>query len=230
MMSGMLPLRPRRSFSRSVSRSFLRLFARGHFSPPRFGRWRCPCRERTGPEVRRRFSGDARWRNGSRRQKPDHADPEGQSVEDAKGMASVSEPNNDDVIIVYAGSPPGFSRAGARGGWPTNAARRGPAVGFHGVRSSQHGPGATGNRRRAELLLAIQRGGGLSPSTAPGPHLIGLLPREAPLFVGFQEIGGGEDLATLAKRPRRDTATSYSPRGQRRSRSSAISTRTSGAA
>ena len=30
-------------------------------------------------------------------------------------------------------------------------------------------------------------------------HLIGLLPREAPLFVGFQEIGGGEDLAGLAK-------------------------------
>ncbi len=35
-------------------------------------------------------------------------------------------------------------------------------------------------------------------STKAG-HLIGLLPREAPLFVGFQEIGGGEDLAALAK-------------------------------
>jgi hypothetical protein len=30
-------------------------------------------------------------------------------------------------------------------------------------------------------------------------HLVGLLPAEAPLFVGFQEIGGGEDLAALAK-------------------------------
>ena len=30
-------------------------------------------------------------------------------------------------------------------------------------------------------------------------HLIGLLPGEAPLFVGFEEIGGGEDLAALAK-------------------------------
>ena len=35
-------------------------------------------------------------------------------------------------------------------------------------------------------------------STKAG-HLIGLLPREAPLFVGFQEIGGGEDLVALAK-------------------------------
>jgi len=35
-------------------------------------------------------------------------------------------------------------------------------------------------------------------STKAG-HLIGLLPREAPLFVAFQEIGGGEDLAALAK-------------------------------
>lgn len=30
-------------------------------------------------------------------------------------------------------------------------------------------------------------------------HLIGLLPAEAPLFVGFQEIGSGEDLAALAR-------------------------------
>jgi hypothetical protein len=37
----------------------------------------------------------------------------------------------------------------------------------------------------------------LEYSTKAG-HLIGLLPREAPLFVGFQEIGGGEDLAALA--------------------------------
>ena len=29
-------------------------------------------------------------------------------------------------------------------------------------------------------------------------HLVGLLPKEAPLFVGFQEIGGGDDLAALA--------------------------------
>ena len=34
-------------------------------------------------------------------------------------------------------------------------------------------------------------------STKAG-HLIGLLPPEAPLFVGFQELGGGEDLAALA--------------------------------
>src|SRR5258708_6980574 len=33
-------------------------------------------------------------------------------------------------------------------------------------------------------------------STKAG-HLIGLLPNDAPLFVGFQEIGGGEDLAAL---------------------------------
>src|SRR5947208_4160556 len=38
----------------------------------------------------------------------------------------------------------------------------------------------------------------LEYSTKAG-HLIGLLPKEAPLFVGFQEIGGGEDLAALAK-------------------------------
>jgi hypothetical protein len=37
----------------------------------------------------------------------------------------------------------------------------------------------------------------LEYSTKAG-HLIGLLPKEAPLFVGFQEIGGGEDLAALA--------------------------------
>jgi hypothetical protein len=37
----------------------------------------------------------------------------------------------------------------------------------------------------------------LEYSTKAG-HLIGLLPREAPLLVGFQEIGGGEDLAALA--------------------------------
>jgi hypothetical protein len=35
--------------------------------------------------------------------------------------------------------------------------------------------------------------------SAKAGHLIGLLPGEAPLFVGFQEIGGGEDLAALAK-------------------------------
>jgi hypothetical protein len=29
-------------------------------------------------------------------------------------------------------------------------------------------------------------------------HLLGLLPNEAPLFVGFQELGGGDDLAALA--------------------------------
>lgn len=39
---------------------------------------------------------------------------------------------------------------------------------------------------------------GLEYSTKAG-HLIGLLPPEAPLFVGFQEIGGGEDLEALAK-------------------------------
>jgi len=44
----------------------------------------------------------------------------------------------------------------------------------------------------------------LEYSTKAG-HLIGLLPKEAPLFVGFQEIGGGEDLAALASLPRRDT-------------------------
>ena len=37
----------------------------------------------------------------------------------------------------------------------------------------------------------------LEYSTKAG-HLIALLPREAPLFVGFQEIGGGDDLAALA--------------------------------
>jgi hypothetical protein len=30
-------------------------------------------------------------------------------------------------------------------------------------------------------------------------HLVGLLPAEAPLLVGFQEIGGGEDLTALAR-------------------------------
>jgi len=30
-------------------------------------------------------------------------------------------------------------------------------------------------------------------------HLIGLLPQQAPLFIGLQEIGGGEDIETLAK-------------------------------
>ena len=39
---------------------------------------------------------------------------------------------------------------------------------------------------------------GLEYSTKAG-HLIGLLPREAPLFIGFQEIGGGEDLTALAR-------------------------------
>jgi hypothetical protein len=34
-------------------------------------------------------------------------------------------------------------------------------------------------------------------STKAG-HLIGLLPSDAPLFIGFQELGGGEDLAALA--------------------------------
>jgi hypothetical protein len=29
-------------------------------------------------------------------------------------------------------------------------------------------------------------------------HLLGLLPPEAPLFVGFQELGSGEDVAALA--------------------------------
>ena len=38
----------------------------------------------------------------------------------------------------------------------------------------------------------------LEYSTKAG-HLIGLLPKEAPLFVGLQEIGGGEDLVALAK-------------------------------
>jgi hypothetical protein len=38
----------------------------------------------------------------------------------------------------------------------------------------------------------------LEYSTKAG-HLIGLLPNEAPLFVGFQEIGGGDDLAALAR-------------------------------
>lgn len=37
----------------------------------------------------------------------------------------------------------------------------------------------------------------LEYSTKAG-HLIGLLPKEAPLFVGFQEIGGSEDLGALA--------------------------------
>jgi exonuclease III len=40
--------------------------------------------------------------------------------------------------------------------------------------------------------------GAVECSTKAG-HLIGLLPKEAPLFVGFQEIGGGDDLAALAK-------------------------------
>ena len=47
----------------------------------------------------------------------------------------------------------------------------------------------------------------LEYSTKAG-HLIGLLPREAPLFVGFQEIGGGEDLAAWPNPPRRDTVAS----------------------
>jgi hypothetical protein len=34
-------------------------------------------------------------------------------------------------------------------------------------------------------------------STKAG-HLLGLLPADAPLFIGFQELGGGEDVAALA--------------------------------
>src|SRR5690242_5274051 len=34
-------------------------------------------------------------------------------------------------------------------------------------------------------------------STKAG-HLIGLLPAQEPLFVGFQELGGGDDLIALA--------------------------------
>jgi hypothetical protein len=37
----------------------------------------------------------------------------------------------------------------------------------------------------------------LEYSTKAG-HLIGLLSKDAPLFVGFQDIGGGENLAALA--------------------------------
>ena len=46
---------------------------------------------------------------------------------------------------------------------------------------------ATSNKPRTTLEYSTKAG-----------HLIGLLPQEAPLFVGFQEIGGGEDLAALA--------------------------------
>jgi hypothetical protein len=42
-------------------------------------------------------------------------------------------------------------------------------------------------------------------------HLIGLLPAEAPLFVGFQEIGGGDDLAALAHSAGARYSRSYEP-------------------
>jgi len=52
--------------------------------------------------------------------------------------------------------------------------------------------------RRAVGLADIDKPtSALEYSTKAG-HLIGLLPREAPLFVGFQEIGDGDDLAALA--------------------------------
>lgn len=41
-------------------------------------------------------------------------------------------------------------------------------------------------------------------------HLVGLLPKEAPLFVGFQEIGGQSDLAALAKAAKSRYHRSYS--------------------
>ena len=41
-------------------------------------------------------------------------------------------------------------------------------------------------------------------------HLIGLLPPSAPLFIGLQEIGGGEDIAALARSAKAVTSISTS--------------------